>query len=51
MLVELCDVGGKRVGGGGSRVECCSSSGGGGGGVGVKVILARFTTPNTMKGQ
>lgn len=30
VLVELCDVGGKRDGGGGRRVECCSSSGGGG---------------------
>lgn len=27
VLVELCDVGGKRPGVGGSRVECCSSEG------------------------
>ena len=40
VLVELCDVGGKRDGGGGGRVECCSS----GGGDGLKVILISFTS-------
>lgn len=45
VLVELCDVGGKRGWGGGSSVECCSSRGGDG----LKVILVRFTTQTQQK--
>ena len=45
VLVELCDVGGKRGWGGGSGVECCSF----GGGDGLKVILVRFTTQTQQK--
>lgn len=48
MLVELCDVGGKReMGWGVSSEECCSS----GGGDGLKVILVRFTTQTQRKRQ